>query len=63
MLLGQGAVPFHHGMATTSEAEVAEMVTAGVHAFLHGYLPGRGLGFGSPASEASPNGLGGGQTE
>jgi AcrR family transcriptional regulator len=39
MLLVQGAVPFHHGMATTSEDDVAEIVTAGVHAFLHGYLP------------------------
>jgi AcrR family transcriptional regulator len=38
MLLVQGAVPFHHGMAT-SEADVTEIVTAGVHAFLHGYLP------------------------
>jgi AcrR family transcriptional regulator len=39
MLLVQGAVPFHHGVATTSDADVTEMVTAGVHAFLHGYLP------------------------
>jgi AcrR family transcriptional regulator len=39
MLLVQGSVPFHHGMATTSEADVAEVVTAGVHTFLYGYLP------------------------
>lgn len=39
MLLVQGAVPFHHGLGATREAEVAETVTAGVRAFLHGYLP------------------------
>jgi AcrR family transcriptional regulator len=39
MLLVQGAVPFHHGLSTTSEADVHEIVTSGVHAFLHGYVP------------------------
>ena len=39
MLLVQGAVPFHHGLGATRETEVTEIVTAGVHAFLHGYLP------------------------
>jgi AcrR family transcriptional regulator len=39
MLLVQGAVPFQHGLAATSEAEVTETVRSGVHAFLHGYLP------------------------
>jgi AcrR family transcriptional regulator len=39
MLLVQGAVPFHHGIGATREAEIDEIVTAGVHAFLHGYLP------------------------
>lgn len=39
MLLVQGAVPFHHGLDATREAEVAEIVAAGVRAFLHGYLP------------------------
>lgn len=39
MLLVQGAVPFHHGLGATREAEIAEIVAAGVRAFLHGYLP------------------------
>jgi AcrR family transcriptional regulator len=39
MLLVQGAVPFHHGLGTTPRAQVHEIVTAGVQAFLHGYLP------------------------
>ena len=39
MLLVQGAVPFHHGIGATREAEIDEIVTSGVHAFLHGYLP------------------------
>ena len=39
MLLVQGAVPFHHGLGATREADVAEIVVAGVRAFLHGYLP------------------------
>jgi len=38
MLLVQGAIPFHHGIGATREAEIAEIVTSGVHAFLHGYL-------------------------
>jgi AcrR family transcriptional regulator len=38
MLLVQGAVPFHHGLGTTPEAEIHEIVTSGVRAFLHGYL-------------------------
>lgn len=38
MLLVQGAVPFQHGFRATREAEVTEIVTAGVHVFLHGYL-------------------------
>lgn len=38
MVLIQGAVPFHHGLGATREAEVAEIVTTGVRAFLHGYL-------------------------
>jgi transcriptional repressor AefR-like protein len=38
MLLVQGTVPFRHGIAATSEPEVADAVIAGVHAFLHGYL-------------------------
>jgi AcrR family transcriptional regulator len=39
MLLVQGAVPFHHGIGATPEAEIDEIVTSGVRAFLHGYLP------------------------
>jgi AcrR family transcriptional regulator len=39
MLLVQGAIPFHHGIGATREAEIDEIVTAGVHTFLHGYLP------------------------
>ena len=39
MLLVQGAIPFHHGIGATREAEIAGIVTSGVHAFLHGYLP------------------------
>lgn len=39
MLLVQGAVPFHHGLGATRETEVTEIVTAGVRAFLHGYVP------------------------
>ncbi len=38
MLLVQGAIPFHHGISATREAEITEIVTAGVRAFLHGYL-------------------------
>ncbi len=38
MLLVQGAVPFHHGIGATREAEIDEIVTSGVRAFLHGYL-------------------------
>jgi hypothetical protein len=37
--LVQGAIPFHHGIGATREAEIDEIVTAGVHTFLHGYLP------------------------
>jgi len=39
MLLVHGAVPFHHGLGATDEADIREIVTSGVHAFLHGYLP------------------------
>jgi len=39
VLLVQGAVPFHHGLGATREAKIDEVVTSGVHAFLHGYLP------------------------
>ncbi len=39
MLLVQGAIPFHHGIGATRESEIDEIVTAGVRAFLHGYLP------------------------
>ncbi len=39
MLLVQGAIPFHHGLGATCESEIDEIVAAGVHAFLHGYLP------------------------
>lgn len=38
MLLVQGAIPFHHGIGATREAEIDEIVTSGVRAFLHGYL-------------------------
>jgi len=39
MLLVQGAIPFHHGIGATRESEITEIVTSGVRAFLHGYLP------------------------
>lgn len=39
MLLVQGAIPFHHGIDATREAEITDIVTSGVRAFLHGYLP------------------------
>lgn len=39
MLLVQGAIPFHHGIGATRSAEIDEIVTSGVRAFLHGYLP------------------------
>ncbi|MDQ3223886.1 MAG: TetR/AcrR family transcriptional regulator [Gemmatimonadota bacterium] len=38
MLLVQGAIPFHHGIGATREAEIDEIVTSGVRAFLHGYI-------------------------
>jgi len=37
MLLIQGSIPFHHGLGTTRQAEITEIVTAGVRVFLHGY--------------------------
>lgn len=39
MLLVQGAVPFHHGLAATNASDLTDMVTAGVRVFLHGYQP------------------------
>jgi AcrR family transcriptional regulator len=39
MLLVQGAVPQHHGLAAGGQAEITETVRAGVHVFLHGYHP------------------------
>lgn len=39
MLIVQAAAPFHHGPGTTREADIHEIVTSGVRAFLHGYLP------------------------
>jgi AcrR family transcriptional regulator len=39
MLLVGGAVPFHHGVLATAEADIDEIVTAGVRAFLYGYQP------------------------
>lgn len=39
MLLVRGAIPFQHGLGATPEDEIADIVTAGVRAFLHGYLP------------------------
>lgn len=39
MLLVQGAIPFHHGINATPEAELTEIVAAGVRTFLHGHLP------------------------
>lgn len=38
MLLTQGAIPFQHGLTATREADVDDIVTSGVHVFLHGYL-------------------------
>jgi hypothetical protein len=43
MLLVSGAIPFHHGIGATRPEEITELVTAGVHAFLHGYLAARAL--------------------
>lgn len=39
MLLTQAAIPFHHGIGTTPEAEINDIVTSGVNVFLHGYQP------------------------
>ncbi|AYY15167.1 TetR/AcrR family transcriptional regulator [Actinobacteria bacterium YIM 96077] len=38
MLLVHGVAPFHHSLGTTREADIHEIVTSGVRAFLHGYL-------------------------
>jgi AcrR family transcriptional regulator len=38
MVLVQGAIPYQHGLAALDDADVSDVVTAGVRAFLHGYL-------------------------
>jgi len=51
MLLVQGSIPFHHGIGATRQAEINEVVIAGVRAFLHGYAS---LGNRRVATQRSP---------